>query len=129
MNNAGLPGTGLGGLFYILLALLMPLVQLYRVARGRSHPGQWRQVAQQFLLSCGVLASLALTTVFYRQVLGGPNPFGVSGTAVLLGPVVLAALLLTVLVLVLRVWALVVGSVPAPLAAPRRVADPVGRAD
>lgn len=110
MNNAGLPGTGLGGLFYILLALVMPVVQLVRVARGRSLPGQWRQVASQFLLACGVLAALAATTVFYRDVVGGPNPFGVSGTAVLLAPVVLAAVLLVVLVLVLRVWALLVRS-------------------
>lgn len=108
MNNAGLPGTGLGGLFYILLALVMPLVQVVRVVRGRSRPGQWRQVAQQFLLACGVLGALAITTLVYRDVLGGQNPFGVSGTAVLLAPVVLAGLLLVVLVLVLRVWALLV---------------------
>lgn len=45
--TAGLPGTGIGGLFYLLSALLMPLRELWLVLRtGGSHqprPLAWRQ--------------------------------------------------------------------------------------
>ena len=42
MNNAGLPGTGLGGLFYLLLAFWMPFAELPRTLRGRSSRARWR---------------------------------------------------------------------------------------
>lgn len=105
MNNAGLPGTGLGGLFYILLALWMPLAELYRTARGRSSPARWRQVATQFALACGIVAALVAAAAGYLQVIDEPSPWGARGPAVFLGPVALAAVLLTILVVVLRVWA------------------------
>jgi len=33
---AGLPGTGIGGLFYVLLAISMPIVEFYRRCLGRG---------------------------------------------------------------------------------------------
>lgn len=105
MNNAGLPGTGIGGLFYIVLALSMPLVEAYRTLRGRSSPERWQQVLTQFSLACGVLATLVVTAWVYLRIVDAPSPFGLSGTTLVLAPVVLATLLLTVLVVVLRVWA------------------------
>lgn len=105
MNNAGLPGTGLGGLFYVVLALCMPVVEVVRLLRGRSQPGRWRQVVTQFAMACGVVAALAVTAWCYVQLVGAPRPFGLDGTALLLGPVVLAVVLLVTLVVVLRVWA------------------------
>lgn len=105
MNNAGLPGTGLGGLLYVALALFMPLAELVRTLRGRSSRERWRQVATQFALACGILVSLVGTAALFLRLLDSPSPFGLTGTSLVLSPVVLAATLLVVLVAVLRVWA------------------------
>lgn len=105
MNNAGLPGTGLGGLFYILLALAMPVVEVYRTARGRSSAGRWREVGTQFALACGIVAMMAVSVVVYLEVVDAPSPFGLHGSDLAVAPVVLALVLLSVLVVVLRVWA------------------------
>ena len=53
---AGLPGTGLGGLFYALLVLLMPLRELW--LHGRH--GRWGFIARQWALLAGILAGLTL---------------------------------------------------------------------
>lgn len=119
MNNAGLPGTGLGGLFYVVLALVMPLVELYRTARGRGSRDRWRQVGTQFALACGILVSVVGTAAAYLTLVDAPSPFGVRGPTLVLAPVVLAALLLAVLVVTLRVWAAIAGSPPVAAAARR----------
>ena len=42
--TAGLPGTGLGGLLYILLVALMPFRELWMVLTGRSTWTRWKAV-------------------------------------------------------------------------------------
>ena len=105
MNSAGLPGTGLGGMFYLVLAFWMPFAELPRTLRGRSSKARWRQVAQQFALACGIVASVGVTAAAYVRVAGVPSAFGERSPVLLLAPAVLAAILLSLLVLVLRVWA------------------------
>lgn len=113
MNNAGLPGTGIGGLFYILLALWMPLAELGRTLRGRGDRERRRQALTQFGLACGVLLSVGGTAAGYLRLVDARSPFGGSGMALVAAPVVLAAVLLSVLVVVLRIWARCVRSAPA----------------
>ena len=55
---AGLPGTGLGGLFYALLVCWMPFRELWLLARGRSSHGRWALVACQVGLVLGIVAAL-----------------------------------------------------------------------
>lgn len=105
MNNAGLPGTGLGGLFYILLALGMPVVEAYRTLCGQSSPGRWRAVATQFAMACGILGVMAGSALVFVRVVGAPSPFGLHGADLALAPLVLAVVLLSALVAGLRVWA------------------------
>lgn len=104
--NAGLPGTGIGGLFYILLALVMPLRELYLTARGRSSRERWRLVLQQLLIACGIVGSLAVTGWAVTRVVDTPAAVGLTGASVFLAPALIAGLVLCVLVVVLRVWAL-----------------------
>jgi len=60
--NPGLPGTGIGGLFYILSALWMPICELRRRWRGDATM-QWPLVARQFAIAVGTVA--AMTGVFW----------------------------------------------------------------
>ena len=56
--NVGLPGTGIGGLFYLLLAVLMPLHQLWRTARGRGGVQGWKMAAIQSTVALVILSAL-----------------------------------------------------------------------
>jgi len=56
--SPGLPGTGIGGLFYILCALWMPVCELWRRRQGGA-PGQWPLVARQFGIAVGIVASMS----------------------------------------------------------------------
>jgi hypothetical protein len=59
--SAGLPGLGLGGLFFVLSALLGPFVELIRTMRGRSSVVAWRAVGRQFALALTMVAAVELT--------------------------------------------------------------------
>lgn len=54
----GLPGTGIGGLFYLCLALWMPIHEAYLLARGRSSLERWRFIGLNWLIVAGMLACL-----------------------------------------------------------------------
>ncbi len=56
----GQPGIALGGLFYLLLALLGPFVELARALRGRSTAASRRVVARHFALAATMLVALDL---------------------------------------------------------------------
>jgi hypothetical protein len=54
--TAGLPGTGIGGVFYLLLAVLMPFRELVRLVRGKSSRQRWAVIATQW----GYVAAIGL---------------------------------------------------------------------
>ncbi len=54
----GLPGTGIGGLFYVLSALFMPFIALARCARRRGQGAPWRLIAGQWAMVMGILGAL-----------------------------------------------------------------------
>ena len=58
--NAGLPGTGLGGVFYVVGAIWMPFHALYSQARGRR-TAPWGVILLQAGIAVGVIAVLWLT--------------------------------------------------------------------
>ncbi len=58
--TAGLPGTGIGGLFYLLLVAWMPFRELYLLVRGRSNPQRWRAIG--FYTS--LMVAIVVTTYF-----------------------------------------------------------------
>ena len=100
--SAGLPGLGLGGLFFVLSALLAPVVELGRTARGRSSAGAWRQVGRQFAIAIVMIVAVELALrglLLAGSVLGaGTDPGGQGLTALPLAPIgITAALLLAVL--------------------------------
>ena len=56
--NPGLPGSGIGGLFYILGALWMPICEVWRRWQGDA-PRRWLLVATQFAIAVGVVAAMS----------------------------------------------------------------------
>lgn len=112
MNNAGLPGTGLGGFFYIFMAFTMPFYELYLTIQGKSSPSRWKLVAKQLFIAIGILAGVEAAAwmaskLFNLQkptvaILGGssfmPNLF-------LATPMLLSFAVLLVILGIIRIWA------------------------
>jgi hypothetical protein len=67
--TAGLPGVGITGLFFIVSALAMPMVEAYRLVNGTSTPRSRRLAARQFLLALFVVASLIVTVAVISALL------------------------------------------------------------
>jgi hypothetical protein len=59
--SAGLPGLGLGGLFFILSALVAPFPELWRTLGGRSSAETWRRVGRQFAQALLMIFAVDLT--------------------------------------------------------------------
>lgn len=77
---AGLPGTGLGGIFYALLVCWMPIRELWLMARGRNAPGRWALVAGQAALVLGIVAALWAEAWAIKWLVGGiAGPAGAAG--------------------------------------------------
>lgn len=57
----GMPGTGVGGLFYLISGLLMPIREMGRWVRGERDRASARLVARQTAIVAGVLAGLWAT--------------------------------------------------------------------
>jgi hypothetical protein len=56
--NAGLPGAGIGGLFYVLSALWMPFRELALTVSGRSSLRRWGAVGRQVALAAAVVTAV-----------------------------------------------------------------------
>jgi hypothetical protein len=75
--TAGLPGAGIGGLFYFCLVLLMPLREIYLTALGRSSLARWKLVAFQYSMLAGIFIALwaeawmIKSTLEYLQTIDG----------------------------------------------------------
>ncbi|MCM8814169.1 MAG: hypothetical protein NC924_09615 [Candidatus Omnitrophica bacterium] len=59
--TAGLPGIGIGGIFYLLCAFLMPLIALAKTLAGRGTRAMWRAAGAQFCHASGIMAGFWIT--------------------------------------------------------------------
>ena len=55
---AGLPGIGVGTLFYVLMAAWMPFREMPRVLAGKSSLAQWQLIARQLFYASGIVATV-----------------------------------------------------------------------
>jgi hypothetical protein len=55
---AGIPGTGIGGIFYLLLVIYMPVREFFRLLQKRTNLGRWGFIALQLCFVFGILAAL-----------------------------------------------------------------------
>jgi hypothetical protein len=74
---AGLPGTGIGGIFYLLLTLWMPINELYRTLEGRSSVARWLFILERW----GVFALVTLVMWLQVKLLRGIFPQGAPDSA------------------------------------------------
>ena len=59
--TAGIPGAGIGGLFYLASTILLPVRSAWRRVRGRPDDVSWRQQAHSLFLVVGIAAALWAT--------------------------------------------------------------------
>ncbi len=72
--TVGLPGTGIGGMFYLLSALAMPLREARRRMRGGAAAGRWRVVAAQTAIAGGIIAAMWVTGWLLGIALNAVHP-------------------------------------------------------
>jgi hypothetical protein len=68
--NVGLPGTGIGGVFYLLSAICMPVVEAAR-AVARREATQWRVVGRQLVVAIGIIAGIWWAGWILALMVGG----------------------------------------------------------
>jgi hypothetical protein len=97
--TAGLPGTGIGGLFYLVLALGMPLREIARRLSGTA--GGWKLPARQIALVAAMAVVFWLEGLLLKGLVADQTE---AGLAVFAGhyapalnwtPLIMLALLLT----------------------------------
>jgi hypothetical protein len=86
---AGIPGVGIGGIFYLASALLMPVRELWLVARnvrGAGSAEHWRVIARQWSIAAGILTAIwatgwALGKVLTSRIAVGDAAAGAAAAA------------------------------------------------
>lgn len=78
MASAGLPGTGIGGLFYLLAALSSPLRFMWRRATPQRGAATWREVMEVAAIALGVIGGIWFAGWLLGVVLAG-HPGALSG--------------------------------------------------
>jgi hypothetical protein len=56
--TAGMPGTGISGLFYVLLVCWMPIREVWLLAHRRSSLARWRFIGGQIAIVSAIAAVL-----------------------------------------------------------------------
>lgn len=96
--TAGLPGAGIGGLFYLVSTIALPVRSVWRRVRGLPDPVTLRQLVHSLTMVVGILAGLWLAgwvlafIVPQDMLVRAPAP-GTLGTGVLSRTVLPAAAL------------------------------------
>jgi hypothetical protein len=67
---AGLPGIGVGTLFYVLMALWMPIRELGRVFQGTSTIENWKLILRQMFYATGIIVTVIFAEKMMLWVLG-----------------------------------------------------------
>lgn len=64
----GVPGTGIGGLFYLIAACSMPFVACWRWLRGERSGMRWGFILGQLALMGGIVAAMTLQAVIAKRL-------------------------------------------------------------
>jgi hypothetical protein len=109
---AGLPGIGVGTLFYVLMALWMPVRELPRVIQGTSSFATWKIIVRQIFYAVSIIVTVMFAERVLLAVLGvsSVKPFspatwlhselGTHATGSILAAPIMASVLLLATVLI-----------------------------
>jgi hypothetical protein len=119
---AGLPGIGVGTLFYIVMALAMPIVEIRHVLHGTSSLARWRQIARQWCFAFSIIASIVIGERVLMVIFAGDNPRSLSPArllnqqlsahapqSVLAAPIMASLLLLAAVLVIIEIMRIVDG--------------------
>ena len=67
--NAGLPTTGIGGIFYFLSVVLMLLFEITLTIRGRSSFLRWKFVSGQLALLLAIFAVVTASWIILERLI------------------------------------------------------------
>lgn len=67
---AGIPATGIGGIFYLALVLFMPFKELWRAMKGESSAERWLFIASRWGLFAIVIAMMWVQALIMKWVMG-----------------------------------------------------------
>ena len=117
---AGLPGIGVGTLFYVLTALWMPIRELPRVFQGKSSLSAWALILRQLFHAAGIIVTVMIAERVLIALLDSNNPQPITpsqliygelstraGDSLLAAPMVASLLLLAGVLLTVEVLRLV----------------------
>ena len=68
--NVGLPGAGIGGLFYLLCALVMPIKEVFLTITRPKHKFRYRLIATQLSIAIGIVLGIIAIYKLVSNVLG-----------------------------------------------------------
>jgi hypothetical protein len=68
--NVGLPGAGVGGLFYLLCALAMPIKEVYLTITRPRHKFRYRLVATQLGIVIGIVSGVLAIYELVKNLFG-----------------------------------------------------------
>ena len=77
--TAGLPGSGIGGFFYLIASFAIPLREIWLVARGDIDRARMRLAWRQFAVAVGIVTVVWMSGVLVNRLL--PFSGGEAGTA------------------------------------------------
>jgi hypothetical protein len=66
--SVGIPGIGIGAVFYVISALLMVVLELYRTIRGRSSLARWRVVGHQAAIAACIILLMVVAMWSLRLI-------------------------------------------------------------
>ncbi len=100
--NIGLPGAGVGGLYYLACTCFMPIKEVYLSLTKAEHKFRYRLVATQLGIASGIVLGLIAMYVLVNNVFGlnlslADNPGGESLLFYSLLPVLISLGLLLIL--------------------------------
>jgi hypothetical protein len=93
--TAGLPGTGIGCLFYLLSALCMPFIEVYMTCRGRSSRQRWKLVATQLGFALGIAGGFWVTGWCLARILPAEHILPLQGSGELLNVIAITSFVIT----------------------------------
>ena len=111
---AGLPGTGIGGIFYLMTAICMPIRELPRLMRGKSSLRRWRFILKQWGMTGGIIFGFWITGWVLTLIIPANSHFIHStstGNVLKIKPFIIS---MSVLVVVLGIVELLQFVIPKP---------------